>query len=58
MFIELDYSYFSAFDLEMKATKIFKYILHFCEEKHEQKRTSNYQVLRKYLSRKLFFCAP
>ena len=34
--MKLDYFYFSAFELEVKATEIFKYILLFSEERHDQ----------------------
>ncbi len=37
MYIKLDtYFYFSAFDFEVKATEILKYILPFHREKHGQ----------------------
>ena len=44
MNIKLDYYIFSAFDLQVEATEILKYILTFSREKHGQKRETNYQV--------------
>ena len=35
IFIELDYFYFSAFDLDVNLSVILKYILSFSEEKHD-----------------------
>ena len=35
MYIKFDYFYFSAFDLELKATKISKHILPFSVEKYD-----------------------
>ena len=46
--MKIDYFYFSAFDLEVKATEILKYILHFSGKKHGQGREINNQVLGKY----------
>ena len=44
----LDYSYFLAFDLEMKAPEILQYILLFSGKKPGQGRWRNYQDLGKY----------
>ena len=48
MYIKLDNLYFSAFDFEVKATEILKYILFFCGEKHGQGQMVNYQVEEKF----------
>ena len=48
MYIKLDYFYFTAFDLQVKAPEILKYILSLSEEKHGQGLGTNYQVLWKY----------
>ena len=50
--VKLDYFYRSAFDLEVKATEILKYILLFSVEKNGQVRGTNYQVLGKGLNPK------
>ena len=55
MYIKLDYSNFSAFDLDVKAIEILKYIIHFSGEKRGKGWGTKYQALRKYLFGKLFF---
>ena len=54
----LEYFYFSAFDLEVKATEILDYIPAFSGKKYGQGRRINYQVLGKYKSWKLFGRVP
>ena len=52
MYIKLDYFYFPAFSLEVKATEISKYILPSFEEKYGQGWGVNHQILSKYYSQK------
>ena len=40
--------YIKLFDSEKKVIVIFNYILLFFEEKHDQERRTNYQLLGKY----------
>ena len=44
MFIKLDYSFFSAFDLQVKGAEILNFTLLFSEEKHDQEQETNYQL--------------
>ena len=54
MHIKLDYFYFSTFDLDVKTTKILKYILPFHGEKHDQGRWTNHQIYLENISHENF----
>ena len=48
MYIKLNYSYFTAFDVQVKVTEILKYILPFSRDKNDQGWGTNYQIFKKH----------